>query len=241
MTDVAIMNATHSVGVLQSLLWACTCTCLSRYCSMTGSATAACLRSAGLDVATVMGRICSVRVSGAAAFTTMNRICLYKLAACECEPLVLSHTMTRLLGASRLSGYPLDLANLVQFVHAFLACHKRLGSYSAHSPCLMFAISVASLLLGGKLFAMPAPGAQETDNVAMAVAALRRRLSSIVRGSRALDESMPWLDFNQKVPIYVAAPGGTAADEGLDALGCLVSVNCSSAIRARSKEAPFHP
>ena len=58
---------------------------------------------------------------------------------------------------------------------------------------------------------------------------------------RALDESMPSLDFNQKVLIYVAALGGTAADEGLDALGCLVSVNCSSAIRARTKEAPFHP
>ena len=58
---------------------------------------------------------------------------------------------------------------------------------------------------------------------------------------RALDESMPWLDFNRKVPIYVAALGGTAADEGLDALGCLVSVNCSSATRARTKEALLHP
>ena len=144
---------------------------------MTGSATAACLRSAGLDVVTVMGRICSVRVSGAAAFTTMNRICLYKLAACECEPLVLSHTMTRLLGASRLSGYPLDLANLVQFVHAFLACRRRLGSYSAHSHCLMLAISVASLLQGGNPRAMPAPGAHETDSVAMAAAASQRFIS----------------------------------------------------------------
>ena len=35
---------------------------------------------------------------------------------------------------------------------------------------------------------------------------------------RALDESMPWLDFNRKVPIYVVALGGTATDEGLDAL-----------------------
>jgi len=52
---------------------------------------------------------------------------------------------------------------------------------------------------------------------------------------------VPWLDFNRKVPIYVTALGGTAADEGLDALGCLVSVNCSSAIRARTKEAPLHP
>ena len=58
---------------------------------------------------------------------------------------------------------------------------------------------------------------------------------------RALDESMPWLDFNQEVPVYVVAPGGTAADEGLDALGCLVSVNCSSATRARTKEALLHP
>lgn len=70
---------------------------------MTGSATAACLRSTGLVVAMVIGRMSSVRVSGAAAFTTMNRICLYKLAACVGEPPLLSHTMTRLLGASRVS------------------------------------------------------------------------------------------------------------------------------------------
>jgi len=57
----------------------------------------------------------------------------------------------------------------------------------------------------------------------------------------ALDESMPWLDFNWEVLVYVAAPRGTAADEGLDALGCLVSVNCSSATRARTKEALLHP
>ena len=71
---------------------------------------------------------------------------------------------------------------------------------------------------------------------------------------RALDESMPWLDFNWKVLVYVAAPGGTAVDAGLDELGCLasvncssvvgarlVSVNCSSATRARTKEALLHP
>ena len=71
---------------------------------------------------------------------------------------------------------------------------------------------------------------------------------------RALDESMPWLDFNRKVPVYVAALGGTAADVGLDALGCLASVNCSSAVgarlvfvncssatRVRTKEALLHP
>ena len=71
---------------------------------------------------------------------------------------------------------------------------------------------------------------------------------------RALDESMPWLDFNWKVLVYVVALGGTATNVGLDALGCLasvncssvvgarlVSVNCSSATRARTKEALLHP